>query len=35
MAPDSRRPLRLSGLQAFNLFPQTSHVETVAVLEVA
>jgi 23S rRNA (uracil1939-C5)-methyltransferase len=35
LAPAARRPFRLVGLQAFDLFPQTSHVETVAVLEVA
>jgi len=26
---------RITGLQAFDLFPQTTHVETVAVLEPA
>jgi tRNA/tmRNA/rRNA uracil-C5-methylase (TrmA/RlmC/RlmD family) len=26
---------RLAGLHAFDLFPQTAHVETVAVLERA
>jgi 23S rRNA (uracil1939-C5)-methyltransferase len=35
LAPSAPRPLRLSTLQAFDLFPQTSHVETVAVLEAA
>jgi 23S rRNA (uracil1939-C5)-methyltransferase len=26
-------PLRLAALRAFDLFPQTAHVETVAILE--
>jgi len=26
-------PLRLAQLRAFDLFPQTAHVETVAILE--
>lgn len=35
LAPAAPVPLRLSALEAFDLFPQTSHVETVAVLEAA
>jgi 23S rRNA (uracil1939-C5)-methyltransferase len=32
----SRMPgYRLAGVQAFDLFPQTAHVETVAVLDLA
>ena len=26
-------PMRLAALRAFDLFPQTAHVETVAILE--
>ena len=35
VAPSASPPVRLTALRAFDLFPQTSHVESVAVLEVA
>ena len=35
LAPGTVRPLRLAGLRSFDLFPQTSHVESVALLEAA
>jgi 23S rRNA (uracil1939-C5)-methyltransferase len=35
LAPGLASPMRLTGLRAFDLFPQTAHVETVVVLEAA
>jgi 23S rRNA (uracil1939-C5)-methyltransferase len=35
LAPGAGRPLRLASVEAFDLFPQTSHVESVALLEAA